>query len=379
MNNNYNYNNLIKIGLLQKYKKSRYFSIISVLSLSLLLLLIISFSIDKVLAQTHSSIVSTRGSFNTTNGNMTQQANLPSALSILNINNCPGELAIYVHGVWATEENANEQTERVSLSLQRIGYNIPVIGFSWDSDTIQNRNGWGIAKVIANENGPILAKFIDSFKDECQESKLRIIAHSLGSRVTLSAIQSLSDNNIAPTITPSKTITSVHLLGAAVDNEQVSMNAADCNFNNPPLPCNGEAIKSEVGIFRNLYNAEDNMLQFAYRDAERDDALGWCGLKGGPQNVFFPWSCVGGDSILTPNNYEEHSVTGEIRPDADADKDEDCDVRMTIFSDEQICTIMLIGDNHFGYMGYRSSTNNQIVSHSGAMEFVVLDWRNENN
>jgi esterase/lipase superfamily enzyme len=83
----------------------------------------------------------------------------------------------------------------VFLSLQKEGYNIPVIGFSWDSDTAFSltnvaisQRGWDIAKLIANENGPILAKFIDSFKDECQESKLRIIAHSLGSRVTLSAI-----------------------------------------------------------------------------------------------------------------------------------------------------------------------------------------------
>jgi hypothetical protein len=213
---------------------------------------------NNVLAQTYPFIASTRTFFDVDTGNLTQEINLPSAKSILNINNCPPELAIHVHGVWANEDEAKEQTERVFLSLQKEGSNIPVIGFSWDSNTTRNRTGWEIAKVIANENRPILAKFIDSFKDECQESKLRIIAHSLGSRVTLSAIQSLSDNNIAPTTTPSKTITSVHLLGAAVDHEQVSMNAADCNFNNPLLPCNGEAIKSEIGIFRNLYNPSND-------------------------------------------------------------------------------------------------------------------------
>jgi hypothetical protein len=30
-------------------------------------------------------------------------------------------------------------------------------------------------------------------------------------------------------------------------------------------------------------------------------------------------------------------------------------------------------------MGYRSSINPQRVSDSGATEFVVLDWRNQNN
>jgi hypothetical protein len=57
---------------------------------------------------------------------MAQQANWPSALSILNRNNCLGELAIYVHCVWADKQEAVEQTDRVFLSLQNSGYNIPI-------------------------------------------------------------------------------------------------------------------------------------------------------------------------------------------------------------------------------------------------------------
>lgn len=128
---NNNYNNSTSLMLLQKHKIPRNFSIICVLSFSLLLLLVISFSIDEVLGQTHSFVASTRGSFDIANGNMIQQANLPSALSILNSNSCPGKLAIYVHGVWANDQQAKEQTGRVFLSLQNSGYNIPVIGFSW--------------------------------------------------------------------------------------------------------------------------------------------------------------------------------------------------------------------------------------------------------
>jgi hypothetical protein len=142
---------------------------------------------NNVLAQGYPFIASTRGFFDVDTGEAIQERNLPSAKSILNINNCPPELAIYVHGVWTDEDEAQEQTERVSLSIRKEGSNIPVIGFSWDSDTAFSPNnidlsqtGWRIAKQIANENGPILAKFIDSFKDECQGSKLRIIAHSLG-------------------------------------------------------------------------------------------------------------------------------------------------------------------------------------------------------
>ena len=80
---------------------------------------------------------------------------MPSVLSILNIKDCPGELAIYVHGIWASDLQAEEQSDRVSLSLRDSGYGIPLIGFSWDSNTafsLDNAtlsyHGWMIAKKI---------------------------------------------------------------------------------------------------------------------------------------------------------------------------------------------------------------------------------------
>jgi hypothetical protein len=36
-------------------------------------------------------------------------------------------------------------------------YNIPVVGFNWDSNTVINPSGWDIAKSIANQNGLKLA------------------------------------------------------------------------------------------------------------------------------------------------------------------------------------------------------------------------------
>lgn len=84
-------------------------------------------------------IVSTRDVFDNTTGhtlqNLTTAFEDVPALLGLNANNCPGELAIYIHGIWATPTAAKEQTERVFLSLQHLKNKIPVIGFSWDSDT----------------------------------------------------------------------------------------------------------------------------------------------------------------------------------------------------------------------------------------------------
>jgi esterase/lipase superfamily enzyme len=63
-----------------------------------------------------------------------------------------------------------------------MAYTFPVIGFSWDSDTEISQDGWNYAKKIAKENGPKLAQFILDLKNNCPQTKIRLIAHSLGAR-----------------------------------------------------------------------------------------------------------------------------------------------------------------------------------------------------
>src|SRR5215216_168915 len=154
-----------------KDKRFGYLSFCPALVVSLAVLLGLGFSIGISFAQAYPFIATARGSFDLASGNAIKNVDLPTALSVLKGANCPGELAIYVHGVWASKEKAEEQTERVSLSLQNSGYAIPVIGFSWDSDTALSKQGWTVAKQIANENGPLLAKFVEDFKTKCPNDK----------------------------------------------------------------------------------------------------------------------------------------------------------------------------------------------------------------
>ena len=231
-------------------------------------------------------MVSTRDVIDNETGNQSQAINtifenVPSLLD-LNGNNCPRELTIYIHGIWATPEEAEEQTERVYLSLQDINYEIPVIGFSWSSDTEVSEIGWILAKIIANKNGPLLAKFINGYKEICPNDEIKLVAHSLGSRVTLSALQFLYDTD------KYRIIDSVHLLGAAVDDEQISLNPQDCVDNVPRLACSGEAINATTRVFFNLYNKQDNMLtpffsgddeSNPYKKSQNDDALGGFGKE----------------------------------------------------------------------------------------------------
>ncbi len=282
------------------------------------------------------------------------------------------------------------------MSLRNSGYNniFYLIGFSWDSDTAfspddirTSQRGWNIAKNIANENGPLLAQFIDNFKQECGEDNLRIIAHSLGARVVLSAIQSLyvNDNDTSP---DSRSITSVHLLGPAVNDEQVSLAEDECAINTPPLQCSGDAIYSQVEHFYNLYNPQDNLLapeeiswsywgidysiiyRSAYQITEGGDPLGAGRILG---------------SVNVPDNYQEYNVLPYITNDDDADEYEGCDIRINLRAYNPFipiniyyCTITKTGDNHLGYMGYRSETNPQEVRESGAIELVARQWENEN-
>ena len=84
------------------------------------------------------------------------------------------------HGL--TKASANEQFNRTAISLATNNYAIPLIGFSWDSNTPFNEDGWKTAKTIAEKNGLKLARFIIDFKNECQDTDIRLIAHSLGER-----------------------------------------------------------------------------------------------------------------------------------------------------------------------------------------------------
>jgi hypothetical protein len=302
------------------------------------------------------TIFSTRDVFDTGTGMMVSPPPpLSNATTLLGLNgqNCPGQIAIYVHGVWSNRESAEEQIDRVALSIAANNYQIPVVGLSWDSDTEVSPVGWGIAKMIANGNGPFLADFISEFKGQCPEDDVRIIGHSLGSRVIFSALHSLTqDNNNTEWNINNFKITSIHLMGAAIDDEQVSTNANDCMPNRPPLPCSGNVTSSEVETLYNLINAEDNLLQFTYRQHESDSALGNLGAE---------------DLTKTPTNYIQYSVLSNIPPvwDADGNGEDDC----------YDAYIFQWGDNHCGYMGFRNLVGTIWDGwKDGAIEEVVLDW-----
>ena len=54
---------------------------------------------------------------------------------------CLGEWAIYIHGIWTDRDAAIEQAERIDLSLPS-DKKIPIFVFLWEGDTNLNSFGW---------------------------------------------------------------------------------------------------------------------------------------------------------------------------------------------------------------------------------------------
>jgi len=314
-------------------------------------------------------------------------------LDIGNLSNtCTDEVAIFVHGWGQNETEAKERFDRVKMSLENNTYTkISLVGFSWDSDT-----EWNAAKFIAKWNGPKLADFIVKLMNDCKKQnediKIRLIGHSLGARVILSTLDSLNKNSIWNNSTNNFNITSVHLLGAAVDNEEVTMNPGDIlvdktNWGSPKSDYGG-VIQEEVRHFYNLYSSKDNVLEpnsnpalQVYPSFESDFALGQSGYQKLPYPITFP------------KHYEDINVTKQIIANNDADGIE-ADVFGLCYNNNKYCEIktegwdsglcnplsnpptcdpVKIGDNHAGYIGFR---NKALLADDGAMDVVVSKWRN---
>jgi len=296
---------------------------------------------------TNFAMISTRGNFDLQTGELNTPHNTED-YSCLNVPGFGGiirpdidnyELILYIHGAWSGPISTREQLGRIKLSLKSNGYIDPVIAYSWDSNTVINPSGWAVAKSIANQNGPKLAKFLTDYKVSYPNDNIRIIAHSLGAGVVESALISL-DNNQTWKNNSAYDITSIHLVGAAISNTAASKNK--------PF---GIAIDNIVNSFYNLYNSEDNVLQTLYVNTENENPLGLYGIKNGEPS---------------PTRYTEYDVKSEIPPLKNANG------MYQPLSDKSVTGW---GDNHSGYIGFRKRYPlNKSLKDDGAVNLIVRDW-----
>ena len=372
---------------MKNYKLIAIFASVSLVSI------IIFSSINNIYATESIHIVSTRSHFDQFGNPIPNKPSYEPFPFNFQTLGCPQEAVIYLHGVWTAKdkvdedakdmfENAPEIFERAKLSLENSGYTFPVIGFTWDSHTTISSQGWDYAKIIAKENGPKLAEFILDLKEKCTQTKIRLVAHSLGARVVLSSLDSLNKNQIWNA--NNFKITSITLMGAAVDDDEVSKNANDAISSGGIKAAYGKAIEEEVLKFYNLVNSEDDALEpgywwwyfyplnsvenqpVYYPYFEQDFALGQTGIQ----------STISETDV--PENYVDIPVRQEILNIKNADADnEGCDLKYhpnPWYPSYVICTITEIGDNHLGYVGFRGP--NDSLRNNGAMNIAVDTFQN---
>ncbi len=154
--------------------------------------------------------------------------------------------------------------------LRKLNYRYPVVGYSYDSNTqgVNNKKtalrALRIGQKIAEQNGANLAQFILYFKKKNPKTKIRLIGHSLGSQVILSAIRKLASNKNTKNI-----IESVHFFGASIADDSIHPTKY------------GKLIQKIVHKkIKNYYCHEDKVLKEAEKWKTVKLPLGLYGAKG---------------------------------------------------------------------------------------------------
>jgi esterase/lipase superfamily enzyme len=130
------------------------------------------------------------------------------------------ELTIMIHGLRNDNAGAVAKAVIARNKLRRLGYDHPVIGYSYDSNTTgahliaYAKQALDVGVAIARKNGYNLGTFIEDFKSISPKTKIRLMGHSLGSQVILSTVERLAKKNHNTGI-----IESVHFFGASITSD----------------------------------------------------------------------------------------------------------------------------------------------------------------
>lgn len=191
----------------------------------------------------------------------------------------PEEIAVFVHGWLIDDADAETTFGIVRETLRANGYDAPLVGYEWDADQVYWFDDWYPSVEIARRNGGKLARFLADLRRRNPDTAVRLIGHSLGTRVVLAALGSLAVDD-HPTGDWDGVVEHVTLLGAALDDEAPT-----------PLGEYGDAVRDRAGAVDNFHTPADERLARGYRSVEFEAPLGTVGADG-----------------PTPTNYEDHNA-----------------------------------------------------------------------
>jgi len=187
------------------------------------------------------------------------------------------ELTIMIHGLRNDKAGAVEKAVIAKNTLRKLGYLHPVIGYSYDSNTIGAhlmafaQHALSVGQIIAKKNGRNLATFIEDFKSISPKTKIRLLGHSLGSQVILSAVERLSKKEQNTGI-----IEGAYFFGASI--------TADVPSSEKYGPLLHSVINRKIV---NYYSPTDEVLFWADKANFVSGPLGLHGVSGKPISKYY--------------------------------------------------------------------------------------------
>lgn len=176
------------------------------------------------------------------------------------------EITIMIHGLRNNKSGALAKFHIAQQRLSQLGYNHPIVGFSYDSNTkgvqykSHEQDATNVGVAIAKKNGKNLSKFIIDVKRKFPHLKIRLIGHSLGSQVILSTLSSLKNK---------KLVEAAYIFGASIPAD--SMNPEN----------NGKTIQNTIHAkFVNYYSKHDGVLKYGYENSLIPKPIGYSGAEG---------------------------------------------------------------------------------------------------
>jgi hypothetical protein len=195
------------------------------------------------------------------------------------------ELVIMIHGLRNDNAGAIAKVMLAKNRLSRLGYDYPVIGFSYDSNTTgahllkHAKRALCAGQIIAQKNGRNLATFIINFKSTSPKTKIRLIGHSLGSQVILSTVENLAKKN------HDKIIESIYFFGASITSDVPSSKKYG--------PLLGKVIRGKIV---NYFSPTDEVLNWANNKKFVKGPLGLNGSTGKTISKYY-------QKLVTPKNH----------------------------------------------------------------------------
>ena len=180
------------------------------------------------------------------------------------------EVVIMIHGLRNNKSGALAKYVIAEKCLKTLNYKYDVVGYSYDSNTagVQYKStaisALKVGVIIAKKNGKNLSKFIKDLKSKNPLIKIRLMGHSLGAQVILSAVELLAKNSENYGI-----IESVHLFGGSIPANSLSPNIHGNKF---------QKIVNKKII--NYYSPYDDVLKAAHDEKWVDSPIGYRGALG---------------------------------------------------------------------------------------------------